>query len=64
MGMKREGLMRWVRVLPRVMKEVGKEGREGDAAGANPSRDSIMLSVCWDDWEGGVRDHVQALIDS
>ena len=61
--MKREGILRWSYVLPREMAPFGKEGREGDAGDGKPGRDSVMLSMCWDDWEAGMRDKVQALID-
>ena len=61
MGFLHEGTMRWVMVLSE-----GKEGnksREGDHLITRPGRDSILLAVCWDDWEGGVREHVDRLID-
>jgi len=57
MGMKKDGYLRWIWVLPE-----GKEGREG-RKGEKPGRDSVLYAVCWDDWEGGVREQVQKLMD-
>ncbi|KAF8196602.1 acyl-CoA N-acyltransferase [Pholiota molesta] len=54
MGFKREGVMRWMWVLP-----VGKEGRPApEERGEGDGRDSVVLSLCWDDWVGGVRELV------
>ncbi|KDR67768.1 hypothetical protein GALMADRAFT_1060953 [Galerina marginata CBS 339.88] len=57
MGFVREGVLRWTWELP-----VGKEGKEVDSAGggrgAGRGRDSAVLSLCWDEWEGGTRDAV------
>jgi RimJ/RimL family protein N-acetyltransferase len=58
MGLKREGVLRWTWCLPedRVGKEAGKE--RGEKLG----RDSVLLSICWDDWENGAKDNVEKLI--
>lgn len=59
LGFRMEGVLRWQFVLPE-----GKEGldsRKGDTAG--PGRHTAMLSMCWDDWEGGVRAHVDRLMN-
>ncbi|KAF7374926.1 N-acetyltransferase domain-containing protein [Mycena sanguinolenta] len=59
MGLKLEGIMRWTWVLPK-----GKEGKEAGAGrGEGVGRDTVMLGVCWDDWENGVREHVAKQID-
>lgn len=58
MGMKLEGTMRWVWVL-----DEGKDGNEASGRGEGKGRDSVILAVCWDDWEGGVRELVDRLID-
>ncbi|PFH52969.1 hypothetical protein AMATHDRAFT_1701 [Amanita thiersii Skay4041] len=61
MGFRREGLLRWTWVVTAV----GKPSREvPEERGEGGGRDSVILSLCWDDWEGGVRDKVQALIDA
>jgi len=59
MGFIYEGTMRWMWVLPQ-----GKDGRkvrDGDPV-TGPGRDSVLLAVCWDDWEGGVRDRVDKVM--
>ena len=64
MGFATEGLLRWHWVLPEALAKDGLVGvRKGDPAGGKPGRHTWSLSVCWDDWEGGVREKVQAQID-
>ncbi|KAJ7639416.1 acyl-CoA N-acyltransferase [Roridomyces roridus] len=54
MGFKMEGTSRWTHVL-----SVGREGREaGQGRGEGPGRDSVLLAICWDDWENGGRELV------
>jgi len=48
-GVNMEGALRWTR------KQEGT-----DVVGT----DRVMLAVCWDDWDGGVGEHVTQLIDS
>jgi RimJ/RimL family protein N-acetyltransferase len=60
MGFVREGTLRWSWVLPEGKE--GKKSREGDPV-SGLGRDSVLLAVCWDDWEGGVREHVDKLIE-
>jgi len=57
-GFKKEGVLRWQRVLPkgRVGKKVPPE------RGSGSGWDTVLLSVCWDEWEGGVRDKVERLL--
>ncbi|KAI0764859.1 acyl-CoA N-acyltransferase [Fomes fomentarius] len=63
MGFKNEGVLRWMWVLPDELAEMGKTGREGDAFGVlKTGRDTAMLSLCWDDWEKGSRELVEATI--
>lgn len=54
MGFRKESVMRWAWVLP-----VGKEGKPApEERGEGNGRDSVLLSLCWDDWVGGVRELV------
>ena len=60
LGFRYEGTLRWHRALP-----VGKGGvspRTTDPKLELRGRHSAILSLCWDDWEGGVRDKVRALM--
>ncbi|KAJ3501958.1 hypothetical protein NLJ89_g9102 [Agrocybe chaxingu] len=54
MGFTKEGVVRWSWVLPEGKK--GKKAEEG--RGKGDGRDSVLLSICWDDWVSGVRDLV------
>ncbi|KZO98213.1 acyl-CoA N-acyltransferase [Calocera viscosa TUFC12733] len=60
LGFRQEGVLRWHMVLPE-----GKEGplprEEGDGV-KGPGRHTAMLSICWDDWMGGAREHVDGLM--
>jgi RimJ/RimL family protein N-acetyltransferase len=60
MGFKMEGILRWDRALPPGKEEAsnGKGERTGDPMPGYVGRDTAMLSLCWDDWEGGAREHV------
>eukprot|EP01054_Gregarina_sp_Poly1_P004760 Gregarina_sp_Poly_1__4759@NODE_253_length_10628_cov_50_063252_g221_i0_p4_GENE_NODE_253_length_10628_cov_50_063252_g221_i0NODE_253_length_10628_cov_50_063252_g221_i0_p4_ORF_typecomplete_len264_score29_66Acetyltransf_3/PF13302_7/4_8e13Acetyltransf_10/PF13673_7/3e03Acetyltransf_10/PF13673_7/0_088Acetyltransf_10/PF13673_7/3_4e03GNAT_acetyltran/PF12746_7/87GNAT_acetyltran/PF12746_7/2FR47/PF08445_10/1_9_NODE_253_length_10628_cov_50_063252_g221_i07871578 len=73
MGFVREGVLRWDRIVPlnvtdeNVKANNGGPCRYNDPYGAQPGRDSIMFSVCWDEWEGlsdgkGVRGHVDRIM--
>jgi len=59
MGLIYEGTMRWTWVLPSGKK--GKKSREGDPV-TGLGRDSVLLAICWDDWEGGARERVDKLM--
>ena len=59
MGMRMEGTLRWNFVLP--------EGKEGNASRVDDpykgvGRDSVLLSLCWDDWENGSREKVREIM--
>ncbi|KAG7439246.1 uncharacterized protein BT62DRAFT_939157 [Guyanagaster necrorhizus] len=66
MGFKMEGVMRWARVWPeaKVRASGGVRVRKGDPKAEEfpYGRDSAVLSVCWDDWEEGVKNHVDAVM--
>ncbi|KAF9050420.1 acyl-CoA N-acyltransferase [Panaeolus papilionaceus] len=55
MGFKKEGVMRYMWVLPE-----GQPGKAVDSRrGTRNGRDSVILSLCWDDWESGARELVE-----
>ena len=60
MGFKKEGIRRWTWILPEGMP--GKD--VDDERGVGKGMDSILLSLCWDDWENGVREKVLKLIET
>jgi len=65
MGFKFEGILRWDRVLPPHKKAygIGKEVREGDPRGKDwVGRHTAMLGHCWDDWEEGGKEQVDAIM--
>ncbi|KAI8977752.1 hypothetical protein BD414DRAFT_495530 [Trametes punicea] len=62
MGFKREGLHRWMCVLPDVLAQEGAPGRSGDSVSGKTGRDSVVLALCWDDWESGGRERVDAIL--
>lgn len=64
MGFRQEGVLRWHKAWPES-KSRGANGtrvRKGDPREEMfpLGRDTVVLSICWDDWEGGVRAHVEA----
>ncbi|KAF9005191.1 acyl-CoA N-acyltransferase [Cyathus striatus] len=55
MGFKLEGILRWDRdgyISP----------REGDPRAECPGRHTALLSLCWDEWESGGREHADRII--
>jgi len=61
LGMKQEALFRWHRVLPQELR--GSTSRKGDPMGDKGGRDSVILAICWDDWETEGKEHIQALVE-
>jgi len=59
MGMKIEGHLRWTWAIG--LDKVGK--KSGDGRGEMLGRDSVLLAICWDDWEKGGKEHVENLIN-
>ncbi|KAF8989236.1 acyl-CoA N-acyltransferase [Cyathus striatus] len=60
MGFVHEGINRWTWMLPFDKKGHKVSGTErGEADG----RDTVMLSMCWDDWEGGMKEKVTGLME-
>ncbi|KAJ7722896.1 acyl-CoA N-acyltransferase [Mycena maculata] len=66
LGFRKEGVLRWDRVLPEWKTEAmggnGGAARERDPRPKCLGGDSVVLGLCWDDWEGGVREAVDALM--
>jgi len=62
MGFKEEGVLRWSWVLPEGYEGNGISVREGDPKRTQAGRNSAVLSICADDWENGVREHVVGLM--
>ncbi|KAJ7722892.1 acyl-CoA N-acyltransferase [Mycena maculata] len=63
LGFRREGVRRWNWVLPESKNEANENGgatRDGDPKPNSLGGDCIMLGLCWDEWEGGVRETVDA----
>ncbi|KAK4031202.1 putative N-acetyltransferase [Parachaetomium inaequale] len=62
LGFRREGVLRWHYVfrngLARHKVGNGRPLPPGSEEG-DLGRDTVVLSLCWDDWEGGVREHVE-----
>ena len=62
MGFRREGTLRWLWVLPEDLAEAGEVCTRKDAFEGRPGRHTAILSVCWDDWEGGVGEKINAFL--
>ncbi|KAG2103968.1 GNAT family acetyltransferase [Suillus cothurnatus] len=67
LGFKKEGIMKWHRVF-RGGKEKGKvhNGREfpgGHLGEQDYGRDTVILGYCWDDWEQGGKETIQAIMN-
>lgn len=62
MGFTFETVLRWNRVFPPGKVGVGagngRKVREGDPRAGCPGVDSVVLGLCWDDWEDGAREKV------
>lgn len=58
-GFKKEGTVRWHWVMPegREGKKLSEERMRVNKNG--DGRDTVMLSICWEDWDGGVREFVE-----
>lgn len=65
MGFQEEGILRWNRVVDDADAR-GKvhNGRDGPRYGKKEDRgrDTVYLSICWDDWEEGGREKVESLM--
>ncbi|KAI5850550.1 hypothetical protein DFP73DRAFT_582873 [Morchella snyderi] len=65
MGFRKEGVRRW----DRVFYGGGSNGKQGNGRsvpeghGEDLGRDMVVYSVCWDDWEEGVREKVLGVME-
>ncbi|KAF8152240.1 acyl-CoA N-acyltransferase [Crassisporium funariophilum] len=62
MGFTLEGILRWDRVLPPGKGNGTSELRDGDPRKGCSGRDTATLAFCWDDWEDGGREKVDAIM--
>jgi RimJ/RimL family protein N-acetyltransferase len=65
MSFRKEGVLRWERVFHDGVAN-GKQGNGRPVPKGQEKdlgRDSIILALCWDDWEEGAREKVQAIMD-
>lgn len=65
MGFVREGVMRWHRVLKPSQSQAWnrRDIRKGDPREECGGRDTVILSLCFDDWENGGREKADAVMD-
>jgi len=65
MGFQHEGVKRWDRVIPASVGKpntVEKLPREGDPRRTDFGRHTVLLGLCWDDWEDWTREKVRQLM--
>jgi RimJ/RimL family protein N-acetyltransferase len=66
LGFQREGLLRWHYVFRNGL-QTGKIGNGRALPQGSPEndlgRDTVVLSLCWDDWQNGAKDVVQKAMD-
>ncbi|KAJ7040923.1 acyl-CoA N-acyltransferase [Mycena alexandri] len=64
LGFRKEAVLRWDRVLPAWKTDSGNGvgTRTGDSKAECAGRDTVVLSLCWDDWEAGARESVNSII--
>jgi len=60
LGFRQEATIRWHRVLPEDKE--GLRSRDGDPAGEQEGRHSVVLSMCWDDWVSGAKENLANLM--
>ncbi|KAI0086039.1 acyl-CoA N-acyltransferase [Irpex rosettiformis] len=63
MGFSREGLLRWQMAVPPALAKDGKKPRDGDKWPDHYGRDTVILSVSWEDWVNGVNGVAQKNVD-
>ncbi|KAG2749824.1 GNAT family acetyltransferase [Suillus brevipes Sb2] len=67
LGFTKEGILKWHRVFQggkdRSKVHSGREFPRGSLGEQDYGRDTVVLSHCWDDWEQGGREKIQAIMD-
>lgn len=67
LGFKKEGIMKWHRVFPggkdNAKVHNGREMPRGSLDEEDYARDTVVLAHCWDDWEQGGRENIQAIMN-
>ncbi|VBB77975.1 Putative acetyltransferase [Podospora comata] len=63
LGFRREGVMRWHMVLRGETKVGNGRGVPRGAEEGEKGRDTVVLGLCWDDWEVGGRERVGGLME-
>ncbi|TFK51297.1 GNAT family acetyltransferase [Heliocybe sulcata] len=67
MGFQKEGVVRWAMRFQHGASKGkqgnGKEVPKGRGNGDDLGRDTVLYSLCWDDWEAGGREKIQAIMD-
>ena len=67
MGFKHEGILRWQRIFHQGKSRGkcgnGKDLPEINSNGEDLGRDTIMMAICWDDWQQGSRDNVISFLE-
>ncbi|KAG1816557.1 acetyltransferase [Suillus variegatus] len=67
LGFKKEGIMKWHRVFPggkdKAKVHNGREMPRGSLDEEDYARDTVVLAHCWDDWEQGGRENIQAIMN-
>lgn len=64
MGFRQEAVLRWARAFPArcLGNPQFSAPRAGDPKEDCPGQETVMFSVCWDDWEDGGREHARAMM--
>lgn len=62
-GFRKEGVIRWDRVLPAGYVGEDVRGRTGDPCPERMGRHTVRLAICWDEWEEGVKEVVRERMD-
>lgn len=67
LGFRKEGIMKWHRVFPggkdNAKVHNGREMPRGSLDEEDYARDTVVLAHCWDDWEQGGRENIQAIMN-
>jgi RimJ/RimL family protein N-acetyltransferase len=64
LGFRHEGVLRWDHILRpgKAANRMDVPLRAGDSKPDRPGTDTVRYRLCWDDWEGGAREAVDAIM--